>query len=186
MNDAARNRRAVVLGALILAAAIAFTQILRPMYGAYLQARNTLVDQRILLGRERALVDASTRLPTTQREIERVMAGEQARLFEGDSVSATAALTEFTADVARATGVKLFTLETRPPRTDSAVTRLSIDLRGEGRWPDVLAFTRVLESSARLVHISSIRIERGARGGPLGGTLVSISATFTAFALGTQ
>jgi hypothetical protein len=48
----------------------------------------------------------------------------------------------------------------------------------------MLAFLRVLESSARLLDLTSVRIERGARGGPLGGDLVSLSATVAGYAKG--
>jgi hypothetical protein len=46
----------------------------------------------------------------------------------------------------------------------------------------VLAFVHHLEASSQLVDVSSIRIERGPRGGPLGGETVNFAATLTGYA----
>ena len=74
------------------------------------------------------------------------------------------------------------TVEGRTPHSERGVTRLSVDIRGEGSWRQVLAFVHALESTARLVDVASVRIERGARGGPLGGELISLAATLNGYA----
>lgn len=180
-----QDRRALVLGAVVLVTLLGFTRIVRPAMASLAQERQALSAQKELLARERALLAAAPKLPQVQRNVNQVLAAESARLFAGDSVAASAELTSFVTDVASATGVRVSMVEGRPPRTTSGVSRLSVDVRGEGTWRQVLAFIRSVESSGHLVDASSVRIERGMRGGPLGGSLVSVSATLTGYGRGT-
>jgi hypothetical protein len=121
-----------------------------------------------------------------QKEATQVLAAERTRLFAGDSVAATAELTSYAAQVAIAAGVHLTTIEARTPSTARGVTRLLADVRGEGSWRQVLAFVRLLETSGQLVDVTSLRLERGTRGGPLGGDLVSISASLAGYSKGAR
>ena len=179
-----QDRRALMVGVVTLAAMFGYARIIRPAIDELARRRSTLVEQRGLLARERSLLAIGPTLPQAANAVKHSLAGEQSRLFVGDSIAATAALTAFVTDVASATGVRLTMLDGRPPRSARAVTRLSADLRGEGSWRQVLAFTRALESSARLVDLPALRMERGPRGGPLGGDLVSLSATVTGYSRG--
>ena len=179
-----QDRRALMAGVVALAAMFGYARIIRPASGELTRRRGTLVEQAGLLARERSLLSIAPTLPGAANAVKHSLAGEQSRLFAGDSVAATAALTAFVTDVASATGVRLTMLDGRPPRSVRAVTRLSADLRGEGSWRQVLAFTRALESSARLVDLPALRMERGPRGGPLGGDLVSLSATVAGYSRG--
>ena len=179
-----QDRRALVLGAAALAAMFSYARLVRPAIDDLAHRRSSLIEQQSLLARERALLAVAPALPRAANAVQRTIVAETPRLFAGDSVAATAALTAFVTDVASATGVHLTTLDGRPPRSARGITRLSADLRGEGSWRQVLAFIRALESSARLVDLSAVRIERGARGGPLGGDLVSISASVVGYGRG--
>jgi hypothetical protein len=118
---------------------------------------------------------------------ERTLAIQDARLFAGDSVGATAALTAYVANVATVAGVRLGSVEARAPSAERGVTRLVVDARGEGSWSKVLDFVAKLESSEQLVDVASVRIDRGARGGALpGGSTVSVVVTVTGYSRGGQ
>lgn len=170
-----RDRRALLIGALVVAGGLGFSRIARPAYAELMLQRTTLDDERALLARERALLVAAPSFPRAQQQVDRALAAETPRLFPGDSVAATSALAAFVANVAATSSVRLLTLEGRAPESDRGVTRVGVEVRAEATWRDALSFLRVLESSSRLVHISGVRLERGARGGPLGGALVLIS-----------
>ncbi|MDB4912805.1 MAG: Pilus assembly protein PilO [Gemmatimonadetes bacterium] len=182
----AQDRRAVAMGTAIVLVVGAYTLGVRPAMAHLAESHAMLAEQRALLVRERALVADSARLLDVQRTAARALAAESPRLFAGDSVAATANLTSFTTDMATTTGVRLTTVEGRAPRAEHGVIQLAVDLRGEGSWRQVLLFVHALETSSRLVNVASVRIERGARGGPLGGTLVSMAATVVSFAKGTE
>jgi hypothetical protein len=72
-------------------------------------------------------------------------------------------------------------VEAQAPRTVQGITTLAVDVRGEGSWRNALAFMNSLEAATRLVDIVTLRVERGARGGALGGDLVSIAATVAGY-----
>lgn len=179
-----QDRRALVLGAIALAAMLVYSRILRPSFEQLSRDTQTLEAQNGLLAREETLLAAAPRLPIAKHEGERILAGEQGRLFIGDSVAATAALASYATGVATAAGVQLSMVEGRPPTSRQGVARLFVDVHGEGNWRQVLAFVRLLESSARLVDVANIRIERGPRGGPLGGDSVALTATIAGYGLG--
>jgi hypothetical protein len=100
-------------------------------------------------------------------------------------VGATAELTAYVADVANDAGVRLASVEARAPSAQRGVTRLMVDARGEGTWSKVLAFVSALESSEQLVDVTSVRVERGARGGAEG-SVVSVVVTVAGYGRGVQ
>jgi Tfp pilus assembly protein PilO len=185
-NMRPQDRRALAVGAITLVALLGYSRVLKPALDHLGFERRTLSEQNALLGRERALVVAAPSLPRLQKEATQVLAAERTRLFAGDSVAATAELTSYAAQVAIAAGVHLTTIEARTPSTARGVTRLLADVRGEGSWRQVLAFVRLLETSGQLVDVTSLRLERGTRGGPLGGDLVSISASLAGYSKGAR
>ncbi len=180
----ARDRRAITLGAIVLVMVLGYAKIIRPLRTDIAHDREALHEQRGLLARERALIARAPTLPAARRDVEQALSAEQTRLFSGDSVAATSELSGFVADVARATGVTLTSLEGRAPAGAGGIYRIGADLRGEGAWRQVLTFIRALESSSRLIEVTSIRIERGPRGGPLGGAALLLTASITGYARG--
>lgn len=179
----AQDRRALIIGAVALAVLFGWAKVLRPAMTSLRADDEMLVAQRALLWRERVLVATAPQLPRARDAARRSLGSARARLFDGDSVAATASLAAYLSDVAAATGVRLTTVDGRPPVTTNGVTRLLADLRGEGSWRQTLAFVRTLESAGQLVDIADLRIERGPRGGPLGGDLVTIVATVAGYAV---
>lgn len=176
-----RDHRALGVGAVLLIFMLGYAWVVRPAMARLTQDRTLLAEQSGLLERERVLVKAAPTLAQTRRGTTTALAGARARMFEGDSVAAAAQLSSFVSDVARATGVQVTSLGARNPRNDGGVFTLAVDVRGDGNWRQLLTFLRAVESSARLVEVSQLRLERGARGGPLGGDLISLAATVTAY-----
>ena len=101
-------------------------------------------------------------------------------------MAATAELSAYVSQLASVAGVHLTTVDGRTPVTTRALIRLSVDVRGEATWKQVLTFVHLLETSGQLVDVASVRIERGPRGGPLGGEMVSIAATVAGYSRGTR
>lgn len=178
----AQDRRALMIGGIILAVLLVYSRIARPAFDRYLAEQRAVEEQRALLGREQALVAAAPTLPRVQRDADATLATERPRLFRGDSVAATAELSAYVSQVATASGVHLSTIDGRAPQSARGLVRLSVDVRGEAAWRQVLSFVHHLEASSQLVNVSSIRIERGPRGGPLGGETVNVAATLTGYA----
>ena len=181
-----QDRRALAIGGVVLGVLLGYSRLARPTFERYVEQRRAVEEQRALLGREQALIAAAPTLPRVQREADKTLAAETARLFRGDSVAATAELSAYVSQVATESGVHLSTVDGRAPVTSRGLVRLSVDVRGEATWRQVLAFVHHLEASSQLVDVSSIRVERGPRGGPLGGETVNFAATLTGYARTTR
>ena len=176
-----QDRRALVFGAVVLALLLGYARVVRPAVAQLMEQRTLLHEEQTRLARERSLLASVASGPNAQTAIVRQLTAEGPRLFAGDSVAATAELTSYATIVAEASQLRLASVEAHAPRTAQGITTLAIDVRGEGSWRSVLAFVHSMESATRLVDIQSLRIERGARGGPLGGDLVAVSATLSGY-----
>jgi Tfp pilus assembly protein PilO len=172
-----RDRRALTIGAVVLVLMLGYAWAVKPALSGLARDRDTLAEQRALLMRERALLAAAPSMAPARKAAQEALARTRPRLFDGDSVAATAQLASFVTEVASATGVQLANADSRSPASQGGVAALSVDIRGEGSWRQLLTFLRAIESSSRLVEVSQLRLERGARGGPLGGDLISLAAT---------
>ena len=176
-----QDRRALIRGGIVLTVVFAYALVVRPAAAELGAQRELLKEEETSLARERSLVASVQRLPRARDSIISQLRAEAPRLFAGDSVAATAQLTAYVTGIAGASQMRLTSVEAHAPRTVQGITTLVVDLRGEGRWRNALAFVHSLESATRLVDIVTLRIERGARGGPLGGDLVSFSATVAGY-----
>ena len=175
-----------MIGGITLAVLLGYSRIARPTFDRHIAQRRFVEEQRALLGREQALVAAAPAFPRAQRDADNALAAESPRLFRGDSVAATAELSAYVSQVATASGVHLSTVDGRAPVSTRGLVRLSVDVRGEATWRQVLTFVHHLETSSQLVDVSSIRVERGPRGGPLGGETVNVAATLTGYGKGAR
>ena len=180
----AQDRRALIVGAVALVVLVGYSRVARPALDRLQIEQRTLLEQEALLARERSLVAAAPALPRAQRDVNQALAAEAPRLFAGDSVAATAELSAYVSQLASAAGVHLTTVDGRTPVTTRALTRLSVDVRGDASWKQALEFVHLLETSGQLVDVTSVRIERGPRGGPLGGEMVSVAATLAGYSRG--
>ncbi|MEP6729032.1 MAG: type II secretion system protein GspM [bacterium] len=176
-----QDRRALLRGAILLVVIFGYALVVRPTMARLVAQREQLQEEQTSLARERALVASVRRLPRARDSIASQLKVEAPRLFAGDSVAAMAALTSYVTGIADGSQMRLTSVEAHVPRTAQGITTLAVDVRGEGSWRNVLTFVHSLESATRLIDISPLRIERGARGGPLGGDLVSFSATVSGY-----
>ncbi len=167
------DRRALISGALVLTVLLSYAWIARPWSARLEASRAELVQQRGLLARERSLLETGSQLPRLQRQANATLATARTRLLPGDSVTATAALASRVDDIAMATGVRVLSIEGRAPASSPGLTTVSVELRGEARWSQVLSFVRTLESTGSLIDVAAVRLERGPAGG------VAVSATLT-------
>ena len=179
-----QDRRALVVGAIALVVLLGYSRIARPAFTHMRTAQQTLAEQEALLVRERSLIAATPTFPRAARDVHQALAGESSRLFVGDSVAATAELSAYVSQLATAAGVHLTTVDGRTPLTTHGLTRLSVDVRGEATWKQVLTLVHLLETSGQLVDVTNVRIERGPRAGPLGGAMVSMAATLSGYSRG--
>ncbi len=177
----AKDRRALVVGALAVAGMLGYAKLLRPLLAETAMRTSALAEQSALVVRERALVANAASLPREREALRQAMAASRDRLFPGDSVAAVAALATYVSDVARATGARLTTVEARSVARSGGLATLAVELRGEATWRQAVAFVRALESAGPLVDVRELRLEAGARGGPLGGDLVSITGVVAGY-----
>lgn len=180
----ARDRRALLLGAAVAAGLLGYARLARPALAALRGERLALGDSLALLARERALVAAAPRLPRAVHAARAALDSTAALLFAGDSVRATAELSAFVSDVARATGMRLTSVEGRTPERVGPLTRVQVELRGEGSWRQTLHFLESLEGARQLVDVNAVRVERGTvstGAGPAGGPLVALTVLATGF-----
>ena len=175
----ARDRRALTLGALVVAPLLIAVLVIRPYVRALLEHREALAAERALLAREyRAAMDLSKdRRALAAVDSELLMLAP--RLFTGsDAVTESAELARYAAERAGATRLRVAQVETQT-RIDSAPAAATIDLRVSVRARgDVVAiheFLRAIENGPKLVHVARIEIVRASEGEDSEGAL-----TFTA------
>jgi hypothetical protein len=173
------DRRALIVGAIAVGVMLSYTWIARPVVIGILARREVLTQQRGLLSREKALLATAPALPAARRIATRRLKETGTRLLTGDSVAATSALASVVADIAAATGVRVVSVEGRPPVSRAGLTTVLVELRGEARWDQVLGFIRTLEGTGTLIDVASLRIERGLPGSGL----VNLTASLAGVAM---
>jgi hypothetical protein len=180
-----RDRRAVLLGAVVLLPALFFIWGVRPYRSALADARDQLATERAALARERAAIETARQNPQLQHVADSAMRAMRPRLFEGkDDVMASAELASYLGEVASGARVWLQDASTRPslPTTDGVRT-LRVDIRGESDLLGALTFLQALERGAKLVRIDRLDISRSARGEDEEVETLTIAATISGFAV---
>ena len=180
-----RDRRAVMLGAVILLPALLFIWGVRPYRAALADARDQLATERATLARERAAIETARQNPQLQHVADSAMRAMRPRLFEGkDDVMASAELASYLGEVASDARVWLQDASTRPslPATDGVRT-LRVDIRGESDLLGALMFLQALERGQKLVRVDRLDISRSARSDEEEIETLTIAATISGFAV---
>ena len=180
-----RDRRAVMLGAVVLLPALLFIWGVRPYRAALADARDQLATERATLARERAAIETARQNPQLQHVADSAMRAMRPRLFEGkDDVMASAELASYLGEVANDARVWLQDASTRPslPPTDGVRT-LRVDIRGESDLLGALTFLQALERGEKLVRVDRLDISRSARGEDEEVETLTIAATISGFAV---
>ncbi|MDB4876665.1 MAG: hypothetical protein JWM41_3111 [Gemmatimonadetes bacterium] len=181
-----RDRRAVVIGAVVLLPGFLLIWGVRPYQAALSDARDQLATERATLARERAAVATARQNPQLQHIADSAMRDMRPRLFEGkDDVMASAELASYVGDVARKTRVWLQDAGTRPatPASDGVRT-LRVEIRAESDMLGAMMFLQALERGQKLVRIDRLDISRSPRADEKEAETLSIAATISGFAVG--
>ena len=171
---AARDERALRVGAWILAPALLFALVVRPVTDALVDSRAALASERSLLGRELSLVAEAPRDRQLLRSAERAVSAAGPRLFGGaEAVSASAELARYVAGQATRSGLVLEQTETETVLDSSASTTmpddgsaaseagtrtLRVSIRAHGEVESVTAFLQAMENGPRLVRVEQLAI----------------------------
>lgn len=182
----ARDRRALVLGALVLAPAFFYIWGVKPYVAALDESRDFLSVERAALARERAAVTAAQQNPQMQPLADSLLRAMSPRLFAGrDDVMATAELVSHLGAVAETCDVWLQNATTRPAEVGEAGVRtLHVALRAESDLEGVMRFLEALETGEKLIRIE--RLDISVASGTFasdGVEPVSISASIMGFAI---
>ena len=185
-----RDRRAVLLGGVVLLPALLFIWVLRPYQAALADARDQLATERATLSRERAAIATARQNPQLHHLADSAMRAMRPRLFEGrDDVMASAELASYLGEVAGRTRVWLQDASTRPAPASAAlaasdgVRTLRVDLRAESDLQGALRFLQALESGDKLIRIDRLDISRTVRSDEAEAETLTIAATVTGFAV---
>ena len=167
MNLSPRDRRALRLGALLVAPVLAYALLARPYVASVQSARSALARERDLLAREQALVDETPSFPARIRATGAVLAGETQRLYgDRDAVSATAALAREVGGMLKGAGVSLQQVDARADTVlPGGIRELTIEVRAEGDFQGILAALAAMESGRRLLRVGQVGIVVGASSG---------------------
>ena len=157
-----RDRRALLWGGGIAAAALVFAFGVKPYFRALRETRDELTTQRELLGRERAVLAAANKLPVALQQSRGTLADYSTPLFDGqDELSATSDLSDEISKAALTSRVLVQGLETRKAEAlNDGIVALAVDFRAEGDFEGVLHFLNSVERGNKLIHVSSLAIQR--------------------------
>lgn len=180
-----RDRRAVVVGVLVLLPGLLYIWGIRPYQSALSDARDQLATERATLARERAAVATALQNPRLQHVADSAMRDMRPRLFEGrDDVMASAELASYLGDVAHRTRVWLQDAGTRPATQGAdGVRTLRVEIRGESDLLGTLMFLQGLERGDKLVRVDRLDISRSPHADSKEGETLSIAATISGFAV---
>jgi Type II secretion system (T2SS), protein M subtype b len=185
----ARDRRAILIGALVLAPGLLFIWGVRPYQAALGAARDQLATERATLSRERGALATAHRNPELQQITDSALQAVQPKLFEGrDDVIASAQLASYLGDVARRSHVWLQDANTRPATADApGVRTLHVDLRAETDFQGLLDFLNALDHGDRLVRVERLDVSRGfGTGGNQDAETLTVTATVAGYAMGIE
>jgi hypothetical protein len=159
---AAKDRRAILLGALVLAPALLFIWVVRPYRTALAETRDAIEVERLALSRELAAVRSAQVDPTGQHAADSAVKAATPRLFEGrDDAFASAQLAAYLGTVAKRSRVLLQDANTRPTVTlPEGIRTLRVELRAETDAQGVATFLQNLEGGDKLVRVDRLEISR--------------------------
>jgi len=180
-----RERRTVMIGALVLLPGLLFIWAVRPYQTALSDARDQLLTERATLARERSAIATARQNPELQHIADSAMRVMRPRLFEGkDDVMASAELAAYVGDVAQGARVWLQDAGTRPAvAAGEGVRTLRVEIRAESDLLGTLMFLQGLERGDKLVRVDRLDISRTVRGDEKEAETVSIVATIAGFAI---
>jgi hypothetical protein len=188
-----RDRRALLLGALVLLPALLWLAVVRPYNGKLTEVREQIASERSLLVREQQLLARAQSLPDDIAEAEAAAERAELRLVRAPNTPlAEAELSSYLESVASVSrvllhamrGVELRRNETFP----TPVRPIRLAVTGESDLIGVVNFLNALEGSPLLIRIRELLIKpvyedgSNGRGGGTPTGIMEFSLTIEAFA----
>ena len=157
-----KDRRAIILGAVIVLPALIFIWGVRPYRTAMAETRDELETARVALSREKAAVAAQPTTPGGQALADSALILVAPRLFEGrDDAIASAQLAAYLGTVARRSRVLMEDANTRPSTmSPDGIRTLRVEVRAESDIEGIATFLHNLESGQKLVRVDRLEISR--------------------------
>ncbi len=159
-----RDRRAVLIGAAVLAPAFAWTFAAAPYLAAVADARDRLaLERRLLRGELELLASASAYPKAFDAGAERLLAAAPRLMAGDDEGAAAAALAGYVRRLAQMGTANLTRVEPAPSYdAGGGVRALPVGVTGETDLEGLLTFLQLLESGPKLVHVQELRLEAAA------------------------
>jgi hypothetical protein len=162
----ARDRRALLLGALVLAPVLLWSIVVRPWRDEVVRLEERLVAQRALLARERALLRGGGGPAIA------MPARDSALLDAPDADAAAAALASHVAELAVDAGLRVHETEAAEASSASgAIGEVALRLRAGGTLEATMRLLAELARGPRLVQVEELALEAGAEPGAESGVL---------------
>jgi hypothetical protein len=157
-----KDRRAIILGAVLVLPALIFIYGVRPYRAALESTRDELETARVALSREKAAVAATSASPGSQRMADSALIIVTPRLFEGrDDAIASAQMAAYLGSIARRSRVLMQDANTRPSTTSpEGIRTLRVEVRAESDIQGVATFLQNLETGQKLVRVDRLEISR--------------------------
>ncbi|HEU0055560.1 MAG TPA: type II secretion system protein GspM [Longimicrobium sp.] len=171
-NLSRRDRRAVALGAALLAPALFWTLAVSPYLDALGAANERLASERSLLRREQELVASAREYPKAfDAGAERLLRAAP-RLMGGENDgAASAAVAGYVRRLAGIASAHLTRVEPGASRAaGGGVTALPVAVTGESDLEGLLSFLQMLETGPKLVDVDDLRLEASDAPGAVGAT----------------
>jgi hypothetical protein len=182
-----RDRRALLLAAVVLIPVFGYTQAVTPFVAALSERRATLASERGLLERELSLLAESASYQGRMAGARKVLENHTRLLLPGSSpLSASGELVRHVGRLARDHRVhvdRAGTLAEEP--ASGALLAIGVELRGQSDLEGLLGFVRELEAGPYLLSVPTLTIERGTRYSRPGTDeeVLSFSATVVGYVL---
>ena len=159
----ARDRRALMIGAIITVPGLAIPFVVKPYFHMLSSVRGEISDERDRLANERRDIADLKTLPARRAQITAQLTKEVDRLFQGsDPLVASGDLAQYVATLAQSDGLRLDQSETRPTRPlIPGVDALQVEVRAQGDLDGILHFLEHLETGDKLIRVGAISIEGG-------------------------
>ena len=157
-----KDRRAIILGAVVVLPALIFIWGVRPYRAAMTEMRDELETARLALSREKAVVAARPTAPGGQQTADSALTMVKPRMFEGrDDAIASAQLAAYLGSVARRSRVLMQDANTRPSASsEEGIRTLRVEVRAESDIQGVTTFLHNLDSGQKLVRVDRLEISR--------------------------
>lgn len=158
----AKDRRAIIIGAILVLPPLFFLYGVRPYRTAMAETRDELETARLALSREKAAVAAKPTAPGGQQFADSALSLVATRLFEGrDDAIASAQLAAYLGTVARRSRVLMEDANTRPSMmSPEGIRTLRVEVRAESDIQGITTFLHNLESGQKLVRVDRLEISR--------------------------